>query len=1319
MCFDTSFARLLLAFTLTLLLTSLGVAQTATTGAISGSVTDPGGAVLSGAEVDLFDTASGQSIKVATNEDGQYVFPSVLPGTYNLKVGKQGFRKTTITEIKVEVTKSYTFNVTMQVGDLQQVVEVSATATAELQTNDSTVGNVVSGNIMPLLPALTRQANELIRYQPLATPAGEIAGSRNDQSTFSLDGIDVSNQSIGGTATFMQLPVDGIDEFRVAVAAPNASFGRGAGGQVSVISRRGGNDFHGAAYWYHQNDNLNAATWTNKRTIAQTETNPERRAKLQKPEVKDNRFGFRVGGPVLPWRDSLAFFLNYEGRRFPNIQEVVRLVPTDTLKQGILRFRDAAGNIVSYNLRTSALCGATGNEACDPRGLGLSPAISSLWSKLPPGNDLTGGDGLNTANFRSTVGTSLNNDYYNARIDQKLTEKWRIDGSFRYFGQLSQEATLLSIIGGDVQSRGLLPVRQNMATAGITGQITSTLTGEFRFGWVRNRTLLDRFRPNQTAALLAIPGTNTSAGAIALDVGALGGTQSLIAEPIDVGTQVARKQGNDDRNFQYNADMTWVKSTHTFQFGTHIRNLRTIHIRDDKVVGSLGALVAQIDSDLGGGVAIPATVRPPTCSATLTTNCLAASDVQQWNRLYAGALGIIDNISVLAVRDAQFKPLPFGETLVANTKLWSPDFYFQDVWRWRPSLTVTLGLNYGWQTPPKEALGRQTIQVDAQTLTPQTARDYLQRRQEAAAQGQIFNPQIAFVPVENAKRDVFDIDWDNLAPRVAAAWSPSYSSGFLGKLFGEKKTVIRGGYSLIYDKQNTVQSVIIPTLGVAFGQTINITGPGCNATGAGGAGCTPGSANPAQRGFRVGVDGTIPLPVVPQQSIPVSPFWGIRPGASGPPYAASDLILFPEILSFQVDPSIKVAENHAFDLTWQRELPGNMLLELGYVGRYADKLTQSASFGQVPYNFRDNASGQIFAQAFDAVARQLRSGTPAAQVTAQPWFENQVPGGTAAIVAAQSANFVNGNLNNIFLGIDRLRLLNGRPSFNNYLAQTLFLRSSIGESNYNALFITLNKRLSQGLQLTANYTFSRSLDQFGAIQNAANVLPNSFDLDAEYGPSPFDLTHLFSSLWVYDLPFGRGRTFDPGNRFLEKVVGGWYLSGIFTAQSGDALVVNQGPGVWGGSLFLGFNSGAVPTVDPNTFSNTINEGVQGSNNIGVNGSLANRGSELNLFPNPEQVFNSFRRVEIGRDGRAGRANPLRGLPRWNLDLSLGKKTAITERVSVSLVFDFFNVFNKVDFANPTLDLTNPRAFGVITAQFTPPSRTAGSRWIQFGMRIEF
>src|SRR6266481_4977056 len=559
------------------------------------------------------------------------------------------------------------------------------------------------------------------------------------------------------------------------------------------------------------------------------------------------------------------------------------------LKQGILQFTDCssgqfdakgnctgAGTLRSYNLATSTACGAVGMGVCDPRGLGLSPSISALWQLMAPGNDSSvgGADGLNTTGFTTNAGTPLTNDFYDLRLDQNLSSKWHADVSYRYFRQAQISATQLNIIGGKPSTVRSLPVRQNMLVGGLSGQLTSRLSVAFRFGWVRERDATSPERPNIVAAQENITGTNTaSAGPIALDIGAAGGTGTnrLVDEPIDVNTQVARKQGNDNRNFQWNADLVWMRGKHTWEFGTAIHYLPTLHLRDDKVIGALGALVAQMDADIGSSVVIPAADRPPTCGAALTTNCLRATDVQQWDRLYAGTLGLVDNISVLAVRDGQFNPLPFGSQLQSDTKLWAPEMYVQDVWRMKPTLTLSLGLSYGWQTAPIERLGRQTIQIDAGTGQPITALEFLKKRQDAAASGQIFNPTFGFVPINSARRGVFNVDYGDIAPRVALAWTPSGNSGLKGTIFGSGRTVIRTGFGIIYDRQNTVQSVIIPALGVGFAQTLNLAGPACNSTGAGGAGCTPGSANAALGVFRVGQDGTMPVPVVPAQSNPVVP----------------------------------------------------------------------------------------------------------------------------------------------------------------------------------------------------------------------------------------------------------------------------------------------------------------------------------------------------------------------------------------------------------------------------------------------------------------
>jgi hypothetical protein len=1286
-------------------------AQSATSGAIVGTVTDPQQAAIAGAHVEALNKETNQVQVQTTNSAGQYSFPSLVPGEYRVMFTMKGFRTTTIESFQVNVAKSFTLDVKMELGEISQTVQVEATARAELQTTDSAVGNVLPMKELQSFPALTRQVNELLTLQPGATPTGEVTGARSDQSTFTLDGIDVTNNSVGGLGTYAFLPIDSIDEFRVGVANPNASFGRGAGGQVSLVSQAGTNQYHGSAYWYHQNDNLNANSWDNNRL-----------GKIN-PELKDNRFGGRFGGPIpFLFHKKTFIFANYEGRRFPSTSQQTRLVPTPTMKQGILQFRDTSGVVRSYNLATAAACGpAPSTGACDPRGLGLSPSVLALWNMMPPGNDPSAGgaDGLNTTGFTTNAGTPLKNDFYDVKLDQNVTSKWHADVNYRYFRQAQISALQLSIIGGNPTTVRSLPTRQNLLEAGLSGQITSRLSADFRFGWVRQRDATNPERPNAVAAQEAIPGTSTPSGAIALDLGAAGGTHSLLDEPIDVGTQVARKQSNDNRNFQWNADLTWSRGAHTWQFGSHVRFLPTLHLRDDKVIGALGALIAQLDADIGASISIPAADRPPTCGAGLTTNCLASADVQQWDRLYAGALGMVDTITVLTVRDGKFAPLPFGSQLQSDTKLWAPEMYVQDIWRLKPTLTVTLGVNYGWQTAPTERLGRQTIQIDAGTGKPITALEFLSQRKTAAASGQFFNPTFGFVPINSANQSVFKVDYGAIGPRVAFAWNPSRSGGFGGKVFGTGKTVLRGGFGIVYDRQNTVQSVIIPALGIGFAQTLSVNGPACNITGAGGAGCLATSTNPALSVFRVGQDGTLPVPTVPAQGNPVVPQVTFSP--------ITGAINFPEVFSFQVDPSIKVGKNYAIDLTVQRELPGNMLLEVAYTGRLGRHLPQSMSLGQSPINFKDPVSGQTFAQAFDAVAAQLRAGTAAAAVTPQKWFDNMFPGlpgvpaGTVGLATAASANFINGNVSSIFRTIDQGRLLASLPTFNNYLAQGIFFRSSTGEANYHALLVTLNKRTSHGLSFTTNYTFSHSLDQLGAIQNAANLMPNSFDLNAEYGPSGFDFRHIFNAKWVYDLPFRSSHA------FLKRAVQGWYVSGIFTALSGQPLTVIEGSQVWGGTLALGFNTAALPTLNPSGFGDGAHKGVTGSNGVGTNSPAG-----INLFGNPSAVSSVFRPVQLATDGRSGRSFPLRGLGHWNQDASIGKRTTITERLHVNFAADFFNLFNHVIYCDPGATngnggscggslnlLTNKSTFGVISSQFAPANRVTGSRWIQLSLRFEF
>jgi hypothetical protein len=327
-----------------------------------------------------------------------------------------------------------------------------------------------------------------------------------------------------------------------------------------------------------------------------------------------------------------------------------------------------------------------------------------------------------------------------------------------------------------------------------------------------------------------------------------------------------------------------------------------------------------------------------------------------------------------------------------------------------------------------------------------------------------------------------------------------------------------------------------------------------------------------------------------------------------------------------------------------------------------------------------------------------------------------MPGGTARVITGNEANFINGNVSNVFQSIDLARLSGGLKPFNNLQTQTAFVRTSLGRSNYHAFVITLRKQPSHGLTVDLNYTLSKSLDQSSALQNSTNALQNAFFPDFDYGPSDFDRTHVFNSYFLYEVPAGRGRRLHMGNR-LDSLLGGWVVAGIFRAASGLPLIVSQGVSALGGGSTLVSPSGAIPTIK--SIKTKVNHDVPGSNNVGTNGNPAVGGSGINLFADPEAAFANFRRILLSRDGRSGRANPLRGFSTWNLDLSLSKATSVNENVTARFSLDFFNVFNHVIFSNPTLDMTNPRAFGVITQQNVPTRRESSSRWIQFGVRVEF
>jgi carboxypeptidase family protein len=1260
-------------------------AQTSSTGLIVGTVTDPSGSVIRDADVELRSVATNVATRARTNDAGQYNFANLLPGDYRVSVSAPGF-STAALQLKVEVGKSTLGDVALQVGQVGETVEVQAGARAELQTVDASIGDALGGQQITRLPTVQRNALELSQLQVGTLPAtgtsgqyygrgGAVSGVRGDQNSILVDGIDTTERftSASRGMSSIDLPVDAIEEFRSTTVNPNAiSGGASSGGSFSFATRRGSNDIHGAAYWYHQNDNLNANSWTRNR---QGQANPE---------LKDNRFGGRIGGPI--FKDKTFFFGFYEGRRFPNSTDSVRIVPTESLRQGILRFRDGAGTIISYNLANSTRCGATGTLACDPRGIGISPLIKQYLTLYPVGNDPTQGDGLNTIGFRAPVDTSSESETAIGRIDHNFNSNWRLATSFIYQrqrlisnGQLELDPNLT---GGTLLPLEGSPRDPRNVSIALTGQLSPTFINELRLGWNRQ----------DFGTTASVPYVQVAAAGAPLDL-----ATTLLDDPGDPPANRARPQFTKQRHWSVSDNATWTTGQHIIQFGFGSEKRLFYNARPDRLPLSTSPL-ANITA--GSFVTIPAGQRPPTCSGS-QANCLRSADVSRWNSLFGATLGIWDNTQLLVIRDGQGKPT--GEPFASNESLsWHHEIRAMDTWRLNQSLTLNLGATVLLETPWADKEQREFFITNATRGELIRPKEFIRAKGEAAANGQILNVPIAYTPRESLGRKMYENIY-KVSPRFGAAWNPSFTSGIMGTLFGDRKTVLRGGYSLLFDR---IMATVTITSQISSNEILNssasILAPTCTFAGTPGPNCVAGAP------FRVGVDGaasspvpaaTITVPFVPQTRITTSP---TRP--------------FGVTAARAIDPDFGVGRVHGVNLTLQRELPGQLVMEVGWIGRYGRNLPGTFNLNAVPINLKDMSglSSQTFAQAFDAVATELRRGVVAAQVTAQPWFENNFGANqTRAIAAAAASNFIAGQVGALFQNTldPRLQAL-GKATVLNQQFDRMSWQTTGGWSNYDAFFASISKRMTKGLSLNANWTWSHGLDTSSNTADANGAaISNPYDFSFDYADMLSDVRHVFKVYGTYDLPFKR----------TNKVLGGWYTSFIFLSRTGLPISVTQGGDLFGSAAIFGSTTESVPGIGTVNSGSGVNSGVTGSGGVGTSSNPATGGAGLNLFADPAAVFANLRPFLLSRDTRSARGS-FRGLGFWNLDASVGKSTSISENVNITFTADFFNLFNHTVFNDPVLSLIQPATFGVISSQLTGNASRgdfAGPRRIQFGLRVEF
>ncbi|HEV2348794.1 MAG TPA: carboxypeptidase regulatory-like domain-containing protein [Terriglobia bacterium] len=1323
-------------------------------GSISGLVTDQSGGVIVGAEVTLTDAATKATRQLPTNGAGRFIFTDLPPGTYDVAVAKVGFRRLTAPGQVVTLSKTLSLTLAMEVGATTQVVEVKATPGAELQTTSSTFGSTMDQSMLMNLPSTSRDVSSLLNFQATAAPTfhgaegditgGSIAGSTPDQNTFILDGVTNTsglegdngyiNGFSGDQRGVVPTPVESIAEVTVNTNNATSDFSTSSGGELLAVTKRGHDVFHGAAYNFFQGDWLNSNDWGNNFTG------------VTKPKSHQNRFGFDVGGPMLPrvLGGKTYFFFNYEGQRYPfNVTgKFTRTVPSDALRKGIIQIRTSQG-VQSFDFSNPAslatACGTTtstdaaGNTTatgaglpCDPRGIGVSSVVSTMWSQyMPEPNSFnTNGDKLNTFAYRSTLTLPLNNNILIGRIDHDFGSKFRWYTRYTWYKQdipTTNEVDIGGLLKGDTKGVAASASSNNnqpaVVVTGLDATITPTLTNSFHFGYTRNEW-------NWIRNGVQTPQIAGSAGAIEIDGES---TNALI--PVNIDTQNSRNRAWYEHNYDFRDELTWLKGNHVFQFGGDVLHEWWHFNRFDNVVGGLTNLVYEVDN---GSVKMTSAFQPQPCAgsvagATATTNCIDyndASELSKWNQYYADLLGIVNHSSVVATRTGANLALnPIGTPAASYVTVNTPSIYINDSWKARPSLTFNFGLNYVVQMPPHDINGRQDVLVDASN-NPITYDNYVANRIAAANNGQIYNPVVGFTPVGAVgagSKYAFKPYYGQIAPRVSVAWSPSFDSGWLGTLFGHKTTVIRGGYGRFYGRDLGINVISNPVLGDGFLQPVScvptMTG-GCTSV----RGVTPATA------FRIGsnADGlNVPLPAIaPTLSVPVQPGIGTTPSAE---------------LTDSMDQNFRPNNTDQIDFSIQRQLKGDMIIEVGYLGVWGQHLFQGIDMNAVPWMMK--LGGQTFAQAYANIWQQVHAGVP---VTAQPFFETAMTAGgntycqgapncSAALASNLSSYLTSEDVVDFWSGMEGNWTL-GNALYTDSGQSTAYgpyANTSDGFSNYQAMVVKFTKRTSKGLTMNANMTWGHALGTIGLAQTYTLDTPdNVYCLRCDWTPQPWDRKLTINLAGTYLLPFGPGQHWSSSNGILSRLIGGWSVSPLFSFGSGLPAEFYTGSFLEMGAGYAENGASAVPMTNTANLSNSPHNGVVlpepsatsdngNPNSVGVNGNPDNGGTGANMFgANAIKVFNSFRPFVLGLDNYPNPDGQLRGPQHWVLDLGITKETKITERVGLSFYTQMINAFNHTNWSvSGDLNLQDPNNFGVMSGGYG--SLGNYGRVIELGMRVSF
>ncbi|MBL8229228.1 MAG: carboxypeptidase regulatory-like domain-containing protein [Bryobacterales bacterium] len=1280
-----------------------------TTSRLDGSVADPTGAAIIGAQVQARNVATGQTFTTQSNERGEWVIPAVPTATYRVTVSATGFKSSSVPDVKVDAGVPATVNLKLELGSVTETIEVSGAAEV-LQTSTATVASTITGRQINELPFTSRNALELIVTQPgSATPGTprttSINGLPKGSMNITLDGINIQDnllRSDDGFFASIQPRQDAVEEVTMITAAAGAeSLGEGAA-QVKFVTKAGTNDWHGGLFWQHRNDFFNSNFYFNNVNG------------LPRDRIILNQFGGRVGGPIK--RNKAFFFVNFEEFRLPQTYNGGPVtVLTDRARQGFFNYRDSAGAIREVNLfqmaaaKNPTLPGSVRAypTAPDPtlkRSFDLiaqltSAGAGSLQSRIPTNND------YNRNDFRFQTPASNKRHFPTMRLDYDINQKHHLEFTTHYQSFTSIPDGVNGIIPflpgtgtvlGTEPNAGVRQIKFTGAMA-LRSVLTSRLTSELRFGLGGGNSLFrEEITPNLFsqwnghAILWSLPASTTAY----LTTPYNGSTTSRRNSPVK----------------QASLNLTNVRNSHVLNFGGSFTQINLFQENlGTQVTPTMRFQVATNDPINTGSTALFDMVNFPNSTPAQRNEAAA---------LYSsltGRIGTITRSASVSEESKQYGPF----SAIDRNRQREFALFVQDNWRVRPGFSINAGVRWDVQLPFQNLSG-------IYTTTGGAAGAY-----GISGAGNLFLPghtpgrAPSFAAVEPGQ-GVYRTYWKNVQPSLGMVYQLPELKGPLSWISGRSgRAVLRGGYSIatIREGMNTFVNI----LGSNQGRTLSLAIDPNNFPAEFGA---PGSVHFSDARYPVRPfqqQPSFPLPVLPGNSVN------------------------------EFDDNLKMGYVQSWSLSLQREIGQDTVIDLRYVGNHGTGLWRQVNLNEV--NILENG----FLNEFNAAARNLEINRRTAPSSVD--FGNRGLPGQAPIPILQTALGLSSDTvianqllrgeagavaNGIAFNAPRMtRLTNAGYPANLFVANPTvvgggaFLMTNGGHSTYNAFQAEVRRRLRHGFLLQGSYAFAKAISNMLASSSAVFSQPTTFrNSKLDKGPSPWDIRHAIKTNWIYELPVGPGRRyFSTGPAVARKAMEGWEIAGVSRLQSGSPFYLRSGRQTFNSA------SGQSNSADAGVILNGITRReLQDLVSIRKFPNASPNQNTLIYFLPPELIQNTLAAFEVG--GRAltdlDRSKPYIGPPTnagqlgqriflygvWQQywDFSLIKKTRISEGKNIEVRAQFLNAFNIANLlmgaaANEVNTTAIGSNFGQVTNAFrdftVSGTNNPGGRLIEFVVRFNF